>query len=289
MSNETWIDRTQYPFKPHYFQTGAGRMHYLDEGSGSPVVLVHGTPTWSYLYRHLVRTLSRHHRVIAPDNLGFGLSDKPEGWTYRPQDHARNLESLIEDLGLRDITLVVHDFGGPIGLSYAVEHPENVARVVLFNTWMWSLRGNSAIEKGSALFSGWLGKFLYTRMNFSPKFLLKSFYGDKKKLTPEIHRHYLAPFPSRHERMAPWIFAKELIGSSDWFNGLWERRGRLESIPALLLWGMKDPSFDRRALARWKEIFSDATVVEFPDAGHFVQEEAPEESAKAVEGFIGGR
>lgn len=288
MSNEPWIDTTQYPFKPHYFQTGAGRMHYLDEGSGSPVVLVHGTPTWSYLYRQLIKTLSRNHRVIAPDNLGFGLSDKPEGWSYRPQDHARNLQLLIESLGLRDITLVVHDFGGPIGLSYAVEHPGNVARVVLFNTWMWSLRGNSAIEKGSALFGGWLGKFLYTRMNFSPKFLLKSFYGDKSKLTPEIHRHYLAPFPSASERMAPWIFAKELIGSSDWFNGLWERRGRLESIPALLLWGMKDPSFNDEALARWKKVFSDATVVEFPDAGHFVQEEAPEESAKAVERFIGG-
>ena len=287
MSNATWIDRNDYPFASHYFQTPAGRMHYLDEGSGSPVVMVHGTPTWSYLYRDLIRKISRHHRVIAADNLGFGLSDKPEGWSYRPQDHARNLELLIGHLGLRDITLVVHDFGGPIGLSYAVAHPQNVARLVLFNTWMWSLRGNTMVEKGSGFFGGGLGKFLYTKMNFSPKVLLKSFYGDKSKLTPNIHRHYLAPFASSSDRMSTWIFAKELIGSSDWFNGLWENRGRIASIPALLLWGMKDPSFDKEALARWKGLFLDATVMEFPDAGHFVQEEAPEKAAAAVEKFIG--
>ncbi len=287
MSNAMWIDRNDYPFAARYFQTSAGRMHYVDEGSGSPIVMVHGTPTWSYLYRDLIRKLSRTHRVIAADNLGFGLSDKPEHWSGTPRDHAQNLELLIGHLGLRDITLVVHDFGGPIGLSYAVEHPEHVARLVLFNTWMWSLRGNSMIEKGSKLLGGKIGRFLYTRMNFSPRYLLKRFYGNTDKLTPEIHRHYLAPFGSPSERMGTWIFAKELIGSSDWFNQLWERRQRIEAIPALLLWGMNDPSFNRTALERWKGLFINATVVEFPDAGHVVQEESPEQAAAEVEKFIG--
>ncbi len=102
--------------------------------------MVHGTPTWSFMYRHLIRDLSPRYRCIAPDHLGFGLSDRPAGWSYRPEDQARNLARLIETLGLKDLTLVVHDFGGPIGLAYALDHPENVRRLVLFNTWMWSFR-----------------------------------------------------------------------------------------------------------------------------------------------------
>lgn len=124
MTETPWLDRAEYPFAPHHFESGDGRMHYVDEGEGEPVVLVHGTPTWSFLYsRHRIRGLSRTRRVIAPGHLGFGLSEKPADALYRPEDHARRLEALLEHLGLEGITLVVHDFGGPIGLSYALRHP----------------------------------------------------------------------------------------------------------------------------------------------------------------------
>ena len=169
-----WIDRSAYPFAPHYLDLPMGRMHYVDEGAGSPIVMVHGTPTWSFLYRKLIAGLARNHRVIAPDNIGFGLSDKPAGWSYRPRDHAANITALVEHLGLRDATLMVHDFGGPIGLAHAIEHPGSVARIVMFNTWMWSLRGNPTVEKASRIVSGPVGKFLYTRMNFSPTSLHSS-------------------------------------------------------------------------------------------------------------------
>src|SRR6185503_7254618 len=112
-------------------------MHYVDVGTGPTVLLVHGTPTWSYLWRDLVADLSTDHRVIAMDHIGFGLSDKPAEWDYTPEAHARNVERLAAALGLEDVTLVVHDFGGPIGLALALDHPETVSRIVVLNTWMW--------------------------------------------------------------------------------------------------------------------------------------------------------
>lgn len=135
-----------YPFEHRYVDLDAGRLHYVDEGEGEPLVFVHGTPTWSFLWRHWVNDLRQGFRCIAPDHTGFGLSDKPADGRYTPADHARNLEEFIQRLGLEDVTLVVHDFGGPIGLHYALENPDNVKRIVLMNTWLWSNRGNQAIE-----------------------------------------------------------------------------------------------------------------------------------------------
>lgn len=231
----SWINREEYPFESHYFETAAGRLHYVDEGEGAAVVMVHGTPTWSFLYRNFIRELSRERRVIAVDNLGFGLSDKPAWWSSLPQNHAQNLHSLIEALELKDVVLVVHDFGGPIGLSYAVDW-ENVRGLVLFNTWMWSLADDPAAVRASRILGGPVGKFLYTRLNFSPRVLLKAAFGDKSKLTKQTHAHYLGPFRDRRDRSAPWIFARELVASASWYEKLWSRREALKDKPALLLW-----------------------------------------------------
>ena len=145
---------------------GPGRIRYVDEGEGRPIVMVHGTPTWSFLYRHLIKA-SPQHRCVAPDLLGFGLSDRPETVSYRPEDQARRLATLIDTLGLKDFTLIVHDFGGPIGLAYAIEHPDRVRSLVLFNTWMWSLAGDRRfVWLGRILGSG-LGRVLYERFGFS--------------------------------------------------------------------------------------------------------------------------
>jgi haloalkane dehalogenase len=282
-----WLNTAEYPFAPHELQLDAGRLHYIDEGQGPAVVLVHGTPVWSFLYRNLVKELSRTHRCIVPDHLGFGLSERPTSFGYRPQDHARNLRALIERLGLRDITLVVHDFGGPIGLSYAVERPENVARLALFNTWMWSLRENRQAGQISGVMGSPIGRFLYERLNFSPRVLIPMTSGENK-LPREIHRHYVDAAPTPRDRHAMWVCARELVGSSDWYEGLWQRRDRVRDIPALLLWGLKDPGvasgvFD---LARWQDLFSDARTVMFPSAGHFVQEEQAPAVTAALREFM---
>lgn len=284
---QEWLDRTAYPFTSHYFDLPMGRMHYIDEGRGEPVVFVHGMPTWSFLYRDLVKRLAGDFRCIAPDHIGFGLSDKPADWAGRPADHGRNLAALIERLGLRDITLVVHDFGGPIGLSYAVEQPENIARLVVFNTWMWSLADDPQARRVDRLVRSGFGKFLYIRLNVSPRFLLPSLWAKKATLTAEVRRAYAAVHPRPQDRKGMHQLAQELVGSSEWYNSLWERRARLADIPALLLWGLKDPTFGS-ALARWREMLPQAEVVTFPDVGHFVMEEEPS-VAEHIERFVAER
>ena len=202
MQSTDWIDRKEYPFASHYLPLGAGRMHYLDEGAGAPVVMVHGTPDWSFGWRHLVKCLAPDYRCVVPDNLGFGLSDKPRDYTYRPELQAQNLHAFIDRLGLRDITLVVHDFGGPIGLSYALEHTENVRSLVLMNTWMWSLRGDRQRERFAKLMRNPVGRFLYLRQNFSARVIMKQAMADKSKLPPHIHRHSLRAPPAARDGQA---------------------------------------------------------------------------------------
>ncbi len=286
-SAAAWLDAAAYPFRPHQFETGEGRLSYVDEGNGPPVVLVHGTPTWSFLYRKLIPPLvAAGHRVIAPDHLGFGLSDKPVTAAYRPEDHARRLALLLEALDLRELTLVVHDFGGPIGLSYAIERPDRVARLVVTNTWLWPLDGDPRIVRGSRLAGGAFGRLLYTRLNASPRWLVPAGFADRTRLSPAVHRQYLAPFPDPASRRPLWEFARALLGSSAWYDGLWRQRGRLQGKPALLVWGMRDASFGTAYLARWQEALPDAETVALPDAGHFVQEEGATELASHLAAFL---
>jgi haloalkane dehalogenase len=261
-------------------------MHYVDEGQGPILVMVHGTPVWSFLYRNFIKDLSKDFRCIVPDHLGFGLSDKPANASYRPQDLARNLAEFIERLGLRDITLIVHDFGGPIGLSYALDHPEQVTRLVLFNTWMWPLNDEKYAVQAGKLFGGTFGKLLYTRFNISPRVLYPSVFGDKTKLRRDIQHQYIQATSTPDERIAMWTFARELIGSSEWYQYLWERRERIANKPALVLWGMKDTAFRPAQLERWKALLTNARIIEFPTAGHFVQEEEPEQAIAAIRAFL---
>lgn len=286
MQDTSWVDRAAYPFEPHYFTVDGARMHYVDHGEGEPIVLVHGTPTWSFLYRDLIKTLAPHYRCIAPDHLGFGLSDKFEQLGYHPKDHARRLQALIEQLGLRNLTLIGHDFGGPIGLSYAVEQPSNIRSLVVFNSWMWSLRGELAPELASRLGGGALGRFFFRRFNIELYTVFKAVWGDQTKLTAALHQQYIKPFPQPEDRQAMWVFARELLYASDWYEQLWQRRERIKDIPALLLWGLKDPVLKARQLARWQALFTRAETVTFPAAGHYVQEEARDTLGPLVEQFL---
>ncbi|MEX2531864.1 MAG: alpha/beta fold hydrolase [Gemmatimonadota bacterium] len=282
-----WVDRAAYPFTSRYLCVPAGRMHYLDEGPrDAPVILlVHGTPVWSFVWRHVVRELAADHRVIAPDHLGFGLSERPRGWGYTPADHAAALATFVDALELDGYVPVVHDFGGPIGLSGVLDHPERVRGVVLLNTWMWSLEGTPAARM-SRLLSGHLGRFLYRRLNASPRFLIPAAFGDRRKLDRAVHQQYIAAFPTPEDRTPTWVLARELLASSEWYQGLWSRRAVLARLPALLLWGMKDPAFGPDALAQWREALPQARAVELEEAGHFVQEEAPAIAAAQIRRFV---
>lgn len=284
-----WVDRAEYPFAAHELALPVGRMHYVDEGDGEPILFVHGTPDWSFGWRHLIRGLSTRYRCIAPDHLGFGLSEKPPAnqWSYLPRDHSANLIALIEHLGLQNITLVLHDFGGPIGLGYAVEHPENVRRLVLLNTWCGSLAGDPHFD-ASRLFAGAFGQFLYQRLAFSTRVMMPKSYGDRRKLTPALHRHYLNALPTPSDRHGTWVLARELLGSSEWYQSLWERRECLKELPTLILWGLKDFAFRPQELERLRQCFPHAHAHTFEQAGHFLQDEEPEAVLAEICEFLAG-
>ena len=296
MSLPTWLDRTAYPFRSHFVALRDGQVHYIDErpapdapfggADADPILLVHGTPSWSFEYRHLIRALSATRRVIALDHLGFGLSARPAGFGYRPEDHARVFAEFVEALGLERFALVVHDFGGPIALPFAAAHPERIARLVVLNSFMWPFEDPVLVRQ--ARFAGSaIGRFLYRYLNFSLRVLMPFAYADKQRLTPTIHAQYLAPFRVRRAReQVLWALARSLRGSAAPYTELWNNRARLAHIPALVLWGAKDRALPARYADRFHEALPGAKVELLADAGHWPQEEAPEAVSAALRAFV---
>ncbi len=283
------IDRVAYPFESRWATLPAGRMHYVDEGRGEPIVFVHGTPSWSFEWRHLIAGLSGTHRCIAPDHLGFGLSERPRRFAYTPEAHAEAFGSFVARLDPPPFTLVVHDYGGPIALPLCLSHPDRVARLVIVNTWMWTFAGDREMARNARLAGGMLGRLLYRYLNLSLRVLMPFAFGDRKKLTPEIHRQYLDRFPDRWSRGAVlWPLAHALLGSSAHYDALWRKRQGLRGRPALIVWGMKDAAFAPRLLERWREALPDAQLVEIGNAGHWPQEEAPDEVLRSLRAFLAG-
>ena len=154
------------------------------------------------------------------------------------------------------------------------------------NTFMWSLRGDPSFELPGKLFNNFVGRFAYKRLNFSPVVMIRAAWGDKKKLTPEIHRHYIRALATPAERQGTWIFLQQLIGSSAWYQSLWDRREAIRDKPVLILWGMKDMAFKQKELDRWKEVYPHAQVVSFPEAGHFLQEEESPQIVPLMQKFL---
>lgn len=284
-----WLDRTEYPFQSKFFETPHGDMHYVDEGTGEVILFLHGNPSWSFGYRRLIKHFSAGFRCIAPDHIGFGLSDKPYEVSYLPQFHAENLAQFIDSLNLKDITLVVHDWGGPIGMSYALAHPGNVKRIIAYNSWFWSVRGMKTLERFSSFVGGPVGRFLCKYFNFFPRVLMRTELGDKKNLPKSIHRHYINPFPKPHSRKGTWIFAGALTGQSKWLETLWAKRDALKNIPLLLLWGLKDAAFTTKLLAQWEATFPNHSTRKYLNSGHNAPEEIGEDAIPPIESFLSAR
>ncbi|MCB9476777.1 MAG: alpha/beta fold hydrolase [Deltaproteobacteria bacterium] len=281
-----WLDRDAYPFRVAEFEQPAGRMRYVDEGEGPAVVFVHGTPTWSFLYRRLIRRLAPTHRCIAPDNLGFGLSDKPANAPYTVPFHAENLRRLIDHLGLEKFALVVHDFGGPIGLSQAIETPERITALVVMNTWLWSSADDKTVRLVVRMFGGRVGRALYRRFDFTKKVLIPSVFADKGKYTDVVKRHYQSTTRTPDERNGEWRYVRELAERNDWYQSYWDRRDALAGKPMRLVWGMADKVFPEIYLDRWREAFPEAQVDRLANVGHFVAEEMDDAAIDDVAKFL---
>lgn len=286
MKTPAWVDTTEYPFAFHSLHHPDGRLHYLDEGQGPTLLFCHGTPEWSFAYRHLIARLSARYRCVAVDMIGFGLSEKPIAADYTVAAHARRLEWAVQTLGLENITLIANDFGGGMALSYALRHPENVRRIALWNTWMWALNDDPHFARPARLMQTRLGRFLYKHLNFPVNVLLPSAYGNRRLLMPAVHRQYRMPFQHRADRTAPYELALEILNAETWWNARWAELDALRNKPLLLLWGLKDPFVPPAALRRWRERLPEARVVEWSEVGHFPHEEIPDQLAPVLEKFL---
>lgn len=271
-----WLDRNEYPFESHYLELASGKIHYVDEGQGDPIVMVHGNPGWSFEFRNVIKELSKTYRCIAIDHIGFGLSDKPNEWDYLPKNHAKNFEIFMDSLQLENITLVVNDWGGPIGLSYAIKHPEKIKKIVILNTWMWSVEDDPYYRKFSKMMGGNIGRFMIKHFNIFGKVVVKKAVGDKKQLKKNIHRHYYEHLATKKDRKGCYTFPKEIIGSSIWLKELWAQKDKINSIPTTIIWGMKDIAFREQELNHWVKHWNNPKVIKLQKVGHFPQEEASE-------------
>jgi len=288
------IPESLYPFESHYLDRGGLRYHYLDEGSGDPVVMVHGNPSWSFYYRNLVQALRDTHRCIVPDHIGCGLSDKPGDADYRYTLEKRvdDLEALLEHLGITEnITLVLHDWGGMIGMAFATRHPERIRQFVILNTSAFHLPETKRLPLTLWLCRNTpLGAFLVRGFNaFS--FAATRWCCTRRSMSPEIRRAYRAPYNSWQNRIATLRFVQDIpLNPEDpayaIVTRVEEAVHRFREMPMLICWGMKDFVFDYHFLNEWEENFPKAQIHRFEDCGHYVLEDAPEEIEPLVQEFL---
>lgn len=275
-----WVDEGEYPFESHVLKIDGNDIHYVDSGQGPVLVFVHGNPVWSFEYRMVVKALASSFRCIAVDLAGFGLSTAAPGFSHLPSAHAAVLAKFIESLDVRDYSIVVQDWGGPIGLSAALAAPERLGGVVISNTWAWPVNGNPGFEKFSSLMGGPFGRFGSKYFNAFVNVLLPVSHK-LRKLSRREKMHYRKALPAGR-REPTWILPKQIIASSDFLAALEVRLPELSSLPSLIVWGDKDDAFQGPELEHWQQLLPGATTVVLKGVGHFAPSEAPDEFAAAV-------
>jgi haloalkane dehalogenase len=282
----SWINNNLFPFESKWINIDGLNLHYIDEGQGDIILFVHGTPEWSFGFRHLIKDLKQNYRCIAIDHLGFGLSDKTEKASYTVEAHSNRLTRFIQKLDLSDINIVANDFGGGISLGYAIAHAGNVNSITLFNTWCWSLRDDPHFSKPANAIDSWFGKLLYKQLNLPVKYIMPAAYADRSKLTRESHDHYKKVVPDAASRIGLYAIALELMNASKYWQSLWNMMNFIENKRILIFWGMKDEFIPVNNLQKWKLRLPKAKFIEYNDAGHFVQEEKPTEMIAAIRDFL---
>lgn len=280
--------KSLYPFTSHWHDLGEVRQHYVDEGRGKPLVMVHGNPTWSFYYRHVVQAFRGSHRTIAPDHVGCGLSDKPQHYSYTLRQHTDNLVRLLEKLDLQQITLLVHDWGGAIGLGAALAVPERFERLVLFNTGAfpppfvpWRI---------AACRTPLLGPLAVRGLNLFARAAIRMAVG--RPLERDVVDGLLAPYNSWAHRIAIMRFVQDIPFSPR--HPTWEVLQQLESnlpklahLPTTMIWGMRDWCFRPECLERLLKSFPAAQVHRLADAGHYVIEDARDQILEILAQALG--
>lgn len=274
-------DPALFPFQSRFYESSAGRVHYIDEGSGIPLLLLHGNPTWSFLYRKIVPRLEDSFRCIAVDYPGFGLSDHPDGYGYTPEEHARVVGELVDHLGLDGFLFMVQDWGGPIGFDVTTRRADRVRGIVHGNTWFWPV---------DTLMFKFFPRVMSTRF-MQRQIIEKNFFVERimprsmvKKLSQAEMDHYRRVQPTPEARAGVAEFPRQILAAEPLLARLEGDVPRLLGAkPVVFVWGMKDPAFrPRSTLPRARAAFSDHEVVELHDASHYIQEDAPGTIAAAI-------
>ena len=274
-------DPELYPFTSRWFDSTHGQMHYIDEGAGPPIVFCHGNPTWSFLYRDIITRLRDQFRCIAPDYLGFGLSDRPLGYGYTIEEHATVVGELVDHLKLDGYVTMGQDWGGPISMAVDTARADRVRGIVLGNTWFWP-----ADDPRMKLFSKVMSSRPMQRAILNKNFFVERLIpmGTSRTLTPREMAHYRGVQPSADARKGVAVMPKQILAA----RPLLDRLARdvpatLGAKSALLVWGMKDFGFrPKRMIPRMRATFPNHVLVQLPAANHYIQEDAPDRIAAAI-------
>ncbi len=277
-----------YPFKSNYLELGKHRMHYVDEGQGPVVLMLHGNPTWSFYYRNLITALRGQYRAIAPDHIGCGLSDKPQAYNYTLSTHIDNVSRLVEKLNLDEITLVVHDWGGAIGFGLALKYPKLFKRLIVLNTSAFI--GPCPFRLRVAQWPI-LGELFIRGCNGFARGALRQALVNPESLSTEVKQGYLLPYDNYANRIATLAFVRDIpfTKKSPSYAVLKKIDARLESLselPMLICWGEQDFCFNDWYLQAWIQRFPNANVHRFPNASHYVLEEQADEIIPLVQAFL---
>ncbi|MCP2288508.1 haloalkane dehalogenase [Nocardia amikacinitolerans] len=274
-------DKDLYPFESRWFDSSVGRVHYIDEGTGPTILFCHGAPTWSFLYRHIVKDLRDRYRCVAIDNLGFGLSERPAGFGYTIAEHTAVLGELIDHLRLDGFVVMGQDWGGPIGLGAATSRADRVRGIVLGNTVFWPIEALA-----NRAFSVIMGSRPMQRRILEQNFLVERVLLAElgRKLTAAEADHYRAVQPTAAARRGLALTPKEIRAAGPLLDQLArDVPAMLGDKPALAVWGMRDMVFRPKAcLPRMRSAFTDLDIVELPRARHFIQEHEPDAIAAAI-------
>ena len=278
-----------YPFTSLYFDLNPYKLHYLDEGEGEVLLFLHGNPTWSFYYRSLIQNFQGRYRCVAPDHIGCGFSDKPQDYSYTLTTHIDNLEKLVGFLALKNITLMVHDWGGAIGMGLAVRKPELIKRLVLFNTASF-LSMDIPLRIGLCRMP-LLGTILIRYLNLFVRGVLRFGLKRRKRLTQNVRAGYLAPYDTFENRIANLKFVQDIpmeqaVPSYSVIQYIERNLKQFDGYPILIIWGSEDFCFNVKFLNKWREIFPRAEVREVCNAGHLVVEDASDEIIPWIEGFL---
>ncbi|MCG6971717.1 MAG: alpha/beta fold hydrolase [Desulfobacterales bacterium] len=286
--------RHLYPFTSHFVKIKGLNYHFLDQGSGDPVVMLHGNPTWSFYFRELIKGLYPEFRTIVPDHMGCGLSDKPavDRYDYRLKSRVDDLETLLDELGVtRDITLVLHDWGGMIGMAYAVKHPERIRRLVVMNTAAFLLPYGKPLPIRLRLIRNIKPFGTLAVLGFNAFAVGALFMASYKGLSADVKSGLVAPYNNWRNRIATLKFVQDIpVHEKDPSYRLVkyvdDNLHQLNHVPMLILWGEHDFVFDMDFLSHWRRRFPRAAISTFKDAGHYVLEDAGDRIVPMVKNFL---